>query len=351
MFSIVMPVWNGRRTLRQCVERIFAQTFPDFELIVVDDGSTDDGIRTIESIADPRLKILRRGNGGAAEARNTGIRAARHDWIAFSDADDVWACDHLAELNSIHTRFPEAELIGTAFIHSDERGRYAFPEPFGQTQIELVSYFERVGGLRQPFWISSSAVSAPAVSRLGGFRPSRYGDDSEFLARLALEVPVAASSRVTAVWIHGTGGITDSSAYRWRDAALATPADIAPAVALVMERRDELGPEALPPGVDAFIDRYVGWCLRTSVNVGDSRTVRRLWGFYQRPPPLSDHLLLALGALPGPLLRYARRLAWFVARILRRVSAALLPAQRSSKGIHSLAASVESAPVEAHPRS
>src|SRR5688500_8357942 len=98
MFSVVVPAWNAARTLRQCVQGVLAQTFGEFELIVVDDGSTDHGISALQDIADSRLRIIRREQGGAWAARNTGLAAAAADWIAFLDTDDIWLPCHLEEL-------------------------------------------------------------------------------------------------------------------------------------------------------------------------------------------------------------------------------------------------------------
>src|ERR1051325_11534551 len=116
MFSVVVPLWNNRATVRETVASALAQHFADFELIVVDDGSTDGSVETLAGMDDPRLRIVRQANAGPGPARNAGIAAARADWIAFLDADDLWLPDHLAELDRVRTRFPDAGLIGTAYL-------------------------------------------------------------------------------------------------------------------------------------------------------------------------------------------------------------------------------------------
>ena len=89
--SVVMPAWNRVGSIRMAVESVLRQTFTDFELLVVDDGSTDGTMDALYDITDPRLRCLANPrNMGPSAARNTGIRAARGDWVAFQDSDDEW---------------------------------------------------------------------------------------------------------------------------------------------------------------------------------------------------------------------------------------------------------------------
>lgn len=93
-----MPVWNRANSIRMAVESVLRQSFQDFELLVVDDGSTDATAEVLASLSDPRLKLLANPrNLGASAARNTGLRAARADWVAFQDSDDEWLPQKLAK--------------------------------------------------------------------------------------------------------------------------------------------------------------------------------------------------------------------------------------------------------------
>lgn len=87
--SIVMPVWNGEKYLREAVDGIIAQTFSDFELLVLDDGSTDSTPDILSSFRDPRIRTFRLAHGGCAVARNIGVTKAQGEWIAPHDADDI----------------------------------------------------------------------------------------------------------------------------------------------------------------------------------------------------------------------------------------------------------------------
>ena len=92
-FSIIIPVYNVAPYLRECLDSVLAQTFTGWEAICIDDGSTDGSGRILEEYAgrDSRFKVMHKENGGVASARNLGLAVAVGDWIAFLDADDVWA--------------------------------------------------------------------------------------------------------------------------------------------------------------------------------------------------------------------------------------------------------------------
>lgn len=90
MVTVVVPTYNRARLLSRALDSVFAQTFPDFELVVVDDGSTDDTHSLVDRYDDPRLRYLRIDHGGVSRSRNKGVATAVGAWIAFLDSDDFW---------------------------------------------------------------------------------------------------------------------------------------------------------------------------------------------------------------------------------------------------------------------
>jgi glycosyltransferase involved in cell wall biosynthesis len=129
--SIVMPVWNGEKYLAAAIESCWAQTFPDFELIVVDDGSTDGTPEILHSYRDERLMIHRLDHGGIVSALNFGIAQGRAEWIARQDADDVSMPDRIAQQWEAVQNNPKAALCFTdvsLLNESDEKvGRARLP--------------------------------------------------------------------------------------------------------------------------------------------------------------------------------------------------------------------------------
>lgn len=97
MFSIVIPLYNKERLITRTLKSVLDQTFTQYEVLIVDDGSTDNSLNMVKSLKDTRIRILSKQNGGVSSARNFGIKNAKNSWIAFLDADDLWHPNHLQE--------------------------------------------------------------------------------------------------------------------------------------------------------------------------------------------------------------------------------------------------------------
>ncbi|HZQ39551.1 MAG TPA: glycosyltransferase family A protein, partial [Rhizomicrobium sp.] len=134
-FSVVIPVFNRAEPLRRAIESVRAQTFQDFEIVVVDDGSTDNPRAVVESFADDRIHYWRQPNAGGGAARNRGIDEARGELVAFLDSDDVFLPHHLESMHALlaGTR----NFIGYARVRVDRgNGRLFLKPPRGCTPRE-----------------------------------------------------------------------------------------------------------------------------------------------------------------------------------------------------------------------
>ena len=121
LVSVVIPNYNCAAFLPDALESVFAQTYPHVEILVVDDGSTDDSLQVLEQYAD-RVRVFRQPNGGVSAARNHGIRESRGELVAFLDADDLWNPEKLARQVPLFDR-PEVGLVYCAVEYIDEAGK------------------------------------------------------------------------------------------------------------------------------------------------------------------------------------------------------------------------------------
>ncbi len=127
--SIIIPTYNRRQSIGRSVRSVLNQTYRDFELIIVDDGSTDNTKELVADFNDERIRYVRHeGNKGEAAARNTGIKAARCDYIAYQDSDDEWLPEKLArQIELLENASPEMGVIYTGFWKAENHKRTYVP--------------------------------------------------------------------------------------------------------------------------------------------------------------------------------------------------------------------------------
>lgn len=213
-FAIVIPLYNKRPHIERALESVFAQTDAPAEIFVVDDASTDGGADIVLRHRDERLKILRRsepGPGGYA-ARNMAILRAQSDWIAFLDADDAWAPDHLATIRATIAHSPQPERVACVFAG------YSNVYPDGRTEPDR--YTRHVGrnparvldfaavltawlDLKEcPIWTSASAFRRAALVDAGLFPAGRCarGGDKDLWLRVARNGLSVAAPGTTAIY-------------------------------------------------------------------------------------------------------------------------------------------------------
>lgn len=115
MFSVVISLYNKEKHIQRSINSVLAQTYQDFELIIVDDGSTDGSFEAASAIQDLRIRIIRQKNKGVSAARNRGINEAKHDWVAFLDADDEYKPGFLVTILDLVDSFPSCGLVATYY--------------------------------------------------------------------------------------------------------------------------------------------------------------------------------------------------------------------------------------------
>jgi GT2 family glycosyltransferase len=216
--SVLLPVYNGAAFLRTAIDSILAQTFADFELLVVDDGSTDGSADVAASYADGRVRVLRQGvNRGLAEALNRGLEEARAPLVARQDADDVSHRERLAHQVGFLEKNAEIALVGTQAWEIDAHGRRrgGVDKPQQAPGITWTMMFDNA------FVHTSVMFRRDVVRGLGGYDPTFvHCQDYDLWERL-LRVGAAANlgTRLLSSRLH-PASMTETIQNAWRPQAL-----------------------------------------------------------------------------------------------------------------------------------
>lgn len=187
-FSIILPVYNAATHLSGTIRSILTQSYRDFELIMVDDGSSDESLSIMMAFAaeDHRIKLVSQSNKGVSEARNLGLTLARGSLLAFIDADDLWRANKLSVHRDFHNRQPEiaASYAKIAFMGSEATNGHE-AKTHSQVKLDALSVDEIIA--ENPVCtMSNIVVSKKVINSVGGFLPNMsYAEDQEWLARIA----------------------------------------------------------------------------------------------------------------------------------------------------------------------
>jgi glycosyltransferase involved in cell wall biosynthesis len=144
MFSVIIPLYNKAHTIKRTLQSVLNQTFQEFEIVIVNDGSTDNGIQVInDSFQDNRIKIFNQFNQGVSQARNQGVLNSNFDYLSFLDGDDEWDEIYLEKVLEAFRKYPEAGMVCTAGIVKHTNGQQADRLAIKyKDQIIEVNFFE-----------------------------------------------------------------------------------------------------------------------------------------------------------------------------------------------------------------
>jgi len=185
LFSVVIPVYNRKELLKDTLQSVFSQSDRDFEVLVVDDGSTDGSVDLVASLPEP-ITLLRQQNKGPGAARNLGMSVAQGDYIAFLDSDDIWFPWTLATYRAIIQRTHEPALI----IAATKPFRSASDlEPLKPLDVAVESFDDFFASSRVSMWHGASAivVNSKHARAVGGFTDEWVNaEDTDFLFRLGV---------------------------------------------------------------------------------------------------------------------------------------------------------------------
>lgn len=193
-FSVIIPLYNKAPYIHKTVESVLGQTFGDFELIIVDNGSNDGSSEIVSQFNDPRLAVHRlEENVGVSNARNIGVGQSSAPFITFLDADDWWEPTFLEEMKGLIERHPGAGIYGTGYyIVKNGKKRVApigVDEDFTEGEINYCQVYAKT--LCMPLTSISVAMPRAVFDGAGGFPPNiKLGEDFILWVHVALKHPV-----------------------------------------------------------------------------------------------------------------------------------------------------------------
>lgn len=214
-FSVVIPLYNKAPYITATIESVLAQAFVDFEVIVVDDGSSDGGAELVKAITDPRVRLVRQANAGVSAARNHAISLARGEWVAFLDADDWHHPSYLATLANVQNAYPDAHTVAADFVHIPHaEGIWPARWPVIQNvpEVELITDLPSRWMAGPCIFTSAVVVRTAQLKKMQPCFPlgESCGEDLDLWFRLAEHSPIALARTPLVAYRLGTEGCLTS---------------------------------------------------------------------------------------------------------------------------------------------
>lgn len=205
LFSIVIPLYNKEKDILHTLNSLSLQTFTNYEVIIVDDGSTDQSLEIVQNLNDPRITVYSKPNEGVAPTRNFGVNKSNGEYVVFLDADDYWYPFHLEDINELIKSFPQGNWFATAYEKKfNKKLITTLNSPImnkGENWKGIVSnYFENCFADCLA-WTSAVCFKKSFFKELGGFDTSitmGAGEDTDLWLRAALHSPLVFSNKISA---------------------------------------------------------------------------------------------------------------------------------------------------------
>ena len=213
-FTVIIPLYNKEPYIKRALETVLNQTYDNFEMIIIDDGSTDEGVRIVSSIQDTRIKVFSQMNSGVSAARNRGALLAKNQYLAFLDADDTWEPNFLQEISNLIDEFPYAGIYATnnKFIYPSGKVMLeSFSDLFNGNNIGIIEdYFGLFAKIQKsPFSNSNLCIPKKIYDEFGGYKEGvKLTEDSDLWCRIALKYDVAFSVKPLANYFVALEGST-----------------------------------------------------------------------------------------------------------------------------------------------
>ncbi len=300
MISIVIPLYNKESQIAKTLKAVLGQTFQDYEIIIINDGSTDNSVGEVNNFHDPRIRLINQDNAGVSAARNRGIQESKGRYVAFLDADDEWMPDYLENIHQLILKYSRCNVFACRYMFSDEYNNQI------QTSIsginlkcgesgELTDYFHIASVSDAPLWTSVVVASRQSLLDIGGFPEGiTSGEDLLTWARLACRNRIAFLNKVCAVYYTPTTGPTGK-----------VPADLESTNDAVGTALCELNEQYPDKGVDEYVSFW--YKMRGVINLRRFNRLAALRcavkSIRYRPANLKSLAVMGLAFMPAVIIK------------------------------------------------
>lgn len=215
-FSVIIPLYNKAEYISRAIESVLSQSYSDFEIIVVNDGSQDGGDRIVENIKSEKVTLVNQANAGVSAARNNGAKHAQYRYLAFLDGDDSWQPDFLEKVAGLIREFPNAGIYGTSNNFVYPNGTVVaenFDTLFNGKETGIIeNYFQLFADIhKSPFSNSNLCIPKKIYDEFGGYKLGvKLTEDSDLWCRIALKYDLAFNIKPLANYYLALAGSTHS---------------------------------------------------------------------------------------------------------------------------------------------
>jgi glycosyltransferase involved in cell wall biosynthesis len=202
-FSIIIPLFNKENFIESTLKSVLNQSFIDFEVLIINDGSTDKSEEKALKFKDTRIQYFYKENGGVSSARNFGIEKVQSDYITFIDADDYWHPDFLQEMFKNSNRFPDLKVFSAAIEVETSKKIILSSYSIEKTDdYQIVNYFD--ASLKETvIWTSCAVFHKSVFEKAGLFDIQlKSGEDTDMWIRIGLIYPVLFSWKILARYVY-----------------------------------------------------------------------------------------------------------------------------------------------------
>ena len=201
-FSVIIPLFNKEKFIEATLKSILNQSFIDFEILIIDDGSTDNSAPIIKGFDDSRIRYYYKENAGVSSARNDGIEKVQSNYISFIDADDYWYPDFLEEMYKVIQKYPEQKVFSAAI--EIETSKKVIPASYSivkTSDYEIVNYF--TASSKETVICTSCAVFHKNIfEEIGTFDIEvKSGQDTDMWIRIGMNYPVVFYLKIFARYV------------------------------------------------------------------------------------------------------------------------------------------------------